>query len=172
MLKTEVVTGFDEQVLQDIIQIQLDSFPAGWAEGGDEGDGHFEAMLKAKENVHIFLKDGQKNIGYLLAIPHNIAVEELKDCDPLMRKNPGAYYIETISILPDHRGQGGWKLLLQTLAGELLKKGVMEITLHARVSNGFSQKVQKEFVAQKIRTIEKWKYYNYEEPTEYLEVEL
>jgi hypothetical protein len=52
------------------------------------------------------LSDNEKNVGFLFAIPHNDAVVELKDHDPLMKKDSGAYYIKNVAILPAHRKKG------------------------------------------------------------------
>ena len=45
-------------------------------------------MLKNGNNINILLKDDNKGIGYLLAIPHNDAVvTELEHDDQLMQKD-------------------------------------------------------------------------------------
>ena len=172
---TETVLNPDQNTLKDILSIIRASFPAGW-EYDDAGE-YYTRMLKEKSSIHIFLKAGEageKRAGYLHAIPHNAAVAELKDDDPLTRAeegHAGTYYIEIVGILPEYRGKNGFSILLEALKKELQKKGITKISIHARVSNNLSMAVQRKLKAAKVRRIENWAYYNRLEPTDYIEAE-
>jgi len=167
VLKTEVAYNNDENMVKDIISIKGTSFPSGW-EYSDAQE-YYSEMLKHMNNVNIFLKNDEKRIGYLLAIPHNNAVIELRNDDPLMRKDASRYYLETVAILPEYRKKNGFSSLLKTLKQELEKRGVHNISLHARVANDFSLIIQKKLKITHVRRIVRWKYCNYEEPVDYIE---
>jgi ribosomal protein S18 acetylase RimI-like enzyme len=167
MLQTEVINYYDEQILNDIITINQKSFPSGWDYGDDNT--YYGGMLKNKDNISIILKDGIKNVGYLLAIPHNIARKELENDDKFMNENISRYYIESIAIIPEYRNKSGLSAILDTLRRELESRGILGVSLHARVHNNFSKIIQNKIKVSKIRRIDKWKYYNFEEPTDYIE---
>jgi ribosomal protein S18 acetylase RimI-like enzyme len=167
MFETEVVWESDEKILNDIVSINRDSFPPGWAY--HDAEQYYRAMLRRKNNIHIVLRDHEKRIGYLLAIPHDAAVVELKNDDPKMENDPLKYYIETVEILPKYRGQKGLSKMLDRLIAECQARGITKISLHARVKTGFSGIVQRKFGVAAIRRIERWSYYNFEEPTDYIE---
>ena len=167
MLTTEVVLNFDKSILNDVVFIRRHSFHAGWEDGDDEE--YYGKILKNGNNISIFLKDKEKSVGYILAIPQNDAVTELKNDDKFMHEDSLRYYIELVAILPEYRGKQGFSIMLATLERELKKKGILNISLHARVSNSFNKIVGEKIKVTLVRRIDKWRYYNYEEPTDYIE---
>ncbi len=167
MLKTEVVHNFDESIVDGISAINSGAFPTAWNYGNEKE--YYRGMLKNRNNVCILLKDNAKTVGFILAIPHINAVIELKDDDPLMHGDASRYYIETIAILPEYRGQNGFSSIMEALQLELDKRGFHNISLHARVINNFSQIIQKKMKITDIRKVDKWKYTNSEEPVDYIE---
>jgi ribosomal protein S18 acetylase RimI-like enzyme len=166
----EVIHGFDPAVLRDILEINKRSFPLEWAYEDEEQ--YYSKMLTDARNIHLLLNYNSKRVGYLLGIPHNEALEELRNDDPGMGTNPQAYYIETVAILPEYQGKKGFSVLFKKLMEECKGKGITTVTMHARVSNGFSEKLQKKFKPIAIRHISNWPYYNSSEPTDYIEVSL
>ncbi len=167
MFKAEVITEFDSTFLADILLINSKSFPATWIY--EDSFNYYKAMMMDKRNIHIILHDNGTRIGYLLAIPHNNAIVDLKEYDPEMKEDNDTYYIETIGILPEFRKKGGSSLLCDALIEECLRRGVHKISMHAR-TNGFSNFIQSRFNITPIRRIETWKYYNFEEPADYIEI--
>ena len=170
-MQAEVIHFFDSKVLKDILFIERNSFPEAWCYG-EETEEYYSRMLGSKDNINIILADNDKRIGYLLAMPHNKAVHELKDADPSMKEDPGRYYIETVGILPEFRGRRGFPLMLGELIEECKKRGFDKMSLHARVCSGLSSWIQRFFKVTELRRIDRWKYYNYEEPADYIEVAL
>lgn len=169
MLRAEAAHIIDEKIVRDTISISRDSYPPGWACGNPEE--YYGRMLAKQDNIHVMLRDNEKNIGFLFAIPHNNAVVELKGHDPLMQKDSGAYYIENVAILPAHRKKGAFGKMLTALKEELQKRGISRISLHARVSNSLSRNIQKHMRTIEIRRIDAWRYYAHEEPTDYIVAE-
>jgi hypothetical protein len=167
MFETEVVHAFDESILKDIISVNRASFPSGWVYS--DAVQYYRDMLHKTDSIHILLKHEGKSVGYLLAIPHNDAVLELKNDDPEMKDDPMKYYIETTSILPDYRGKKGFSKILERLIEECRKRKITKISLHARVATGLSEIIQRKFKVTEVRRIERWPYYNFEEPTDYIE---
>jgi ribosomal protein S18 acetylase RimI-like enzyme len=167
MLTVEVVHAFEEDVAKDIVLINQESFPRGWAYS--DAKEYYTQMLRNEGNIHIILKQDGERIGYLLAIPHNNAVKELQNDDIYMREDSLRYYIEVVAILPNFRGRKGFSALLKRLEEELGKRGIYKLSMHARVLNNFSRIIQNNLKINQIRRIQEWKYYNYEEPTDYIE---
>jgi ribosomal protein S18 acetylase RimI-like enzyme len=167
MLKAEAIQGSDEQIVKDIVLINRHSYPKGWEYRGAKE--YYRQMLRNQKNICIVLRDDAKRVGFLLAIPHNDAVVELKEDDKFMEQDLKTYYIENVAILPGYRGEKGFSQMLQVLKQELRKRDIFKISLHARVSNHLSKNIQKNMKITKARRIETWRYYNYQEPTDYLE---
>ena len=55
--------------------------PQGWAYS--DAQVCCAEMLKKPNNIPVILKDDGRNVGFLLAIPQDDAVEELESDDPL-----------------------------------------------------------------------------------------
>jgi ribosomal protein S18 acetylase RimI-like enzyme len=166
-MNTEVIKAFEPEVLNDILLIGSAAFPSAWIY--KDAEDYYARMLRADNNIHIILNSNGKRVGYILAVPHNFAVEELKNDDPQMKNDPEKYYIETIRIIPESRGKRGLSIMLEKLAEECRARGINKISLHARVSNHLSEIIRKKFQVTEARRIEKWAYYNFEEPTDYIE---
>ena len=113
------------------------------------------------------LSDNEEKVGFLFAIPHNDAVEELKEHDPLMEKDSGTHYIENVAVLPAHRKKRAFGKMLMALREELRKRGIFKISLHARVLNGLSRNIQENMKILEIRRINPWRFYAYEEFANY-----
>jgi ribosomal protein S18 acetylase RimI-like enzyme len=114
------------------------------------------------------LRDEERNVGFLFAVPNNDAFEDLKNDDPLMKEDAGAYYIQNGAILPAYRRKLALRKIMTVLREELQKRGVFTISMHARVSNGLSRIIQDHMKIVEIRRIDTWKYYDHAEPTDYI----
>jgi hypothetical protein len=86
MLKAEAVQGSDEKIAKDIVLVNRHSYPKGWEYPGAKE--YYRQMLMNQKNICIVLRDDQKRVGFLLAIPHNDAVGELKGDDEFMEQDP------------------------------------------------------------------------------------
>jgi ribosomal protein S18 acetylase RimI-like enzyme len=168
MLEAEVIRSLDESTLKDIIEINNESFSPCWIYPDQEI--YYRDMLRQKNNIHVFLKHGDKRVGYLLAIPHDVAVAELINDDPMMKNDPTKYYIETAGIIPEYRGKSGLTIMMKRLVAECINKGITKLSMHARVNTGLSNIMQSMFKVAEVRRIESWPYYSFEEPTDYIEV--
>jgi ribosomal protein S18 acetylase RimI-like enzyme len=164
----EILQGFDQKNLKDILMLEKECFPVEWQY--PDAEEYYRKVLENKENISIFLKDKEKTVGYILAVPLNGVVGELKEWDPGIKKDEKKFYIETIQILPEFQGKSGAKKLLIATCEEVLKRGFNEFAIHARTINGFNAKIKKMFGdgVMLARKIEKWKPAN-NEPYEYIE---
>lgn len=167
MLSTECVHGFNEETLKDVLRIERESFPSEWQFEDTEAD--YKEKLMNEDNISVFIKNNGERIGYLLAIPHNKAVDVLKDADPEMKKDSKRFYIYTIGIILQYRHRGGFSEMLRTFIDESNKRGICQVSLHARVDNGLSKAIQRKLKVTLLRRIDAWRYYGYLEPTDYIE---
>jgi len=166
MLTAQIIHDIDEKTITDTAFIEQHSYPQGWAYTNAQE--YYAEMLKKPNNIPVILKDDGRNVGFLLAIPQDDAVEELEGDDPFMERDSLTYYLENVAILPDYRNKGGFRKMLEILRSELEKRAIPRISMHARVSNNLSKNIQKHMKIIKIRRIEAWRYYNFEEPTDYI----
>lgn len=159
---------FSERYLNDILMLERRCFPKDWQY--DNASKYYGDILKNKDNINIFLKRGDETVGYVLAVPHNDMVEDLLRDDEFLEKKDNFYYIETIQIIPQARGVGGAEKLLKLVCEDAVRRGVYNFSIHARLTNGFADKIKKIFddKTYSIRKIESWKYGG-GEPYEYIE---
>lgn len=175
LFEVEVTDGFSENILNGILEIEDGCFPADWHY--EDAESYYKEALENSNNINIILKKEGRIIGYLLAIPHNDLLEEKEfmEADPDFKEDKEKYYIETLGIIPENKG--GAKVLLdmfkKLIEEARTRYGIHKFSFHARVNNGLSLAIQKSLgrVVTKKRRIDNWKFYNDEEPTDYLELE-
>jgi ribosomal protein S18 acetylase RimI-like enzyme len=170
MLQARTIDVVTDAIIRSAIEISLSSYPPGW--GCSNPDEYYNQKLRETSSVLITLEDAGKSVGLLVAIPQNEAVEELRTEDPEMKEDPSGYYIENIAILPSYRGKKGLSKMFSALKVEMKNRGVERISLHARISNNLNMAVRNNFKVVGARIIENWKFYNNQEPTEYIVAEL
>ncbi len=167
-LSTEVI-GDKEVALQNILRLEEMCFPPDWQY--DDGEEYYADVLNDTESINIFLQSDGEVIGYILARPHHIAFEELKDDDPLLTESTGdRFYIETIQIIPSVQGKGGGKKLLLAVCDEARRRGVTQFSIHARTKNKLSETIKSLFKdnISLVRPIDSWVHAS-GEPYEYIE---
>lgn len=170
MLKAEIAESIDTRIVRDIVSISRESYPPGWLCG--ESEECYGQVLPRPHSIVILLRDDDKNVGFLFAVPHNEAVAELKNDDPLMKEDSGAYYIENGAILPAYRQEKGLAMMFAVLSTELKRRGILRLSMHARVTNKLSRNTSENMRVIERRRIGAWKYYAYEEPTDFIIAEL
>jgi ribosomal protein S18 acetylase RimI-like enzyme len=152
------VDDFDDGHLNNILMLEGKCFPKDWQY--DNAPEYYTGVLKNKDNINIFLKKDNEVVGYILAIPHNNMVDDLLGDDEFLEKKDNFYYIETIQIIPQARGIGGSEKLLIAVCKEAGRRGISSFSIHARLSNGFADRLRKIFKG-KISTkreMHSWKY--------------
>ncbi len=155
MKSIEVISGYSEEVLQDILFLERNSFPPELVY--PDAKDYYKASLENARNICLFLREEKKRIGYLMAMPHNDAVNELKDDDPEMIENTCQYYIETLQILPAHRGGFGLLIMIRGLKRELMRMGIRRISFHARKVTKLGTTIQNIFpLVTTLRTVDNW----------------
>ena len=166
MYSIEVVHHADDAFIRELLKMRSEAFPEGW-EYTDAKD-YYQKMIEDPNNISIIIKDKDEILGYLLAIPHNKAIVELKKDDPLMKDDSECFYIETMEIHPELQKTGLFLKMLYKLFEEAEKHGIDKFSMHARVNNSLSSVVQRRFIATEVRRVENWPYYNAMEPTDYI----
>ena len=155
--------------MEDVISISHNAYPQKWP--CSDPREYYSRMLGKPDTVLVLLSESGMNVGFLFAIPQNQAVEELKAEDSEMEKDLFGYYIENIAILPSYRKKDGLPKMFLLLKKEMDRKGILRISLHARVSNGLSRSIRKNLKVIHARRIENWKYYDRQEATDYIIIE-
>ena len=163
----EIISQLDESILQDILSVEKAIFP-------DQMQSNLEDLRKTLENpngIQIVVRSQEdKVIGYLSSKPQKEAYEELKNWDPEIDQEDQTLYVESIAIKPEVRDLRTFLKLGRVFIEEAKKRGYKKITMHARVATGLSSILQKRYGAKALRKIENW--HNFEEPFEYLEINL
>ena len=168
----EIIKEFTETALKEVLLLEKECFPKEWQYDGVAE--YYTAMLKDRNNINIFLKDGDNIAGYLLAVPLKYVFDSLKEYDSGLKLDEEndkiTIYLETIQILPAFRGMGGAKKLIMTMCNEGKKMEMEKFSIHARKMNGLNEKVKKLFAGQiaESRSIDAW-HYGGNEPYEYIE---
>lgn len=160
-----VIGKSDNRLIADLMRLEVACF----GDLGDEFDEeYYRELLESDDNLKIFLEQDSVRVGCLIFVPHNQAVEELEDDDPGIQSDPARFYIETVEILPKYHGKGGLSKMLTVAKGY----GVTKISLHARVNNQFSAKIQGKLKNLTVRHIASWPYYEDKGPCDYITGEL
>lgn len=168
----EIIKEFSCKALEDVLLLEERCFPKEWQYKGAEE--YYESMLKDKNNINIFLKDGDNIAGYLLAVPFKNVFDSLKEYDSGLKldeeNDKTKIYLETIQVLQAFRGMGGAEKLIMTMCEEGKKRGMNKFSIHARKINGLNEKVKSMFAGKinERRSLDAW-LYGGNEPYEYIE---
>lgn len=158
-----------EKYLPAILKLEKECFPPSWQY--DNAEGEYRKNLKSKSDINVFLLEGNNIVGYLLAVPHNSVIDELRPHDKELSLRDGCYYVETIQILSDFTGRGGLRNLVTSLFFEAERRRVRRFSIHARLSNDLNKKIERIVGEKNItrhRLIESW-YFGGGEKYSYLE---
>jgi hypothetical protein len=170
MQRAIVVREPTKETLKTVMEIMKSAYEAGLDAGDEE---YVRGLLFDSKNVHIFLEDDGKDVGYLMVVPHNTAYDELKDDDLLMTKDSERYYINLIIIIRQYQRPRAILKLLKLMFDEVKERfGIDKFSLHCRTTNGLSHFIQKVFgdTITLTRHIDRWKYAGKDgEPYDYIE---
>lgn len=119
--------------------------------------------------VHLLLKDEDGNIaGYITSMPKNEEYEDLHQKDESFTQDENSLYLESILIKDGNIAD--FIRLFGSFLLEAKKRGYKNISMHARISQGLSNVLQKRYKARFFRRIENW--YDFGESFDYLEIDL
>ena len=166
VLKPEDMPG---KVKQDLLLLGNSS--GMWKEPDIE---YFSQKLSNPDNINVVYYEGEKLLGHILARPHNEAVLDYLEEDPLMRPNDvPMYYVEHLIVDKSISGRFLGMMLIVEMIAEANKRKVYMFSNHCRVINGLSAVVQKKFSGgvKLVRRIHNYIDCN-NEPFDYLEVEV
>ena len=172
MYLIDIIGKDQDELVDDLLKMQSKAYPEEWKY--EDARQYYTEMINSPENINIILREDEKIIGYLLAIPHDNAFAELNVVDPVMEKDPDRFYVETMEIDPEiGKTLAGGKLcfrMLEKLIEEAASRDVYKFSMHARISTGLSSAVKRRFkgIITSTRIIESWPYYNGQESTEYM----
>jgi ribosomal protein S18 acetylase RimI-like enzyme len=176
--KIERILKSDDKIINDIIELEKIVFPPEWQ--FENASDYFREALDDKRNVVIVARNKGELVGFILSKPYDELCndEELHEADPKFEPKEDYYYVVTIEIHPKLRDNlSGGRIVLKMLNKfrESIREetGTEKFSMHARVKGGFNSWLKKLFGERVVesRFINEWKYYNFEEPTEYLEID-
>lgn len=126
--------------------------------------------LRILQTSRFFLKQGGRPIGYVLAVPQDLAVEDMKEDDPLMRADPARMYIDQVAVMPEERRGLAFLHLGYALLEEMARRGLKKVSSHLLISNGVNLIIGKIFgpMSTERRIVYMPKYGD--DPFEYMEV--
>lgn len=167
MQTVEIARGYSPELLQAIIEIDKESFEKQY----EDVEKYYKEALENEANINVLFKEGDKIIGYLLAVPQDVAYKDLKAIDPEMKPDSERFYVETAEVLPDYRTRGVVFEMIYAMIEEAGQRGINKFSAHIRVENGISELIKKylgKFITT-VRRIDNWPYYYNGEPTDYTE---
>jgi ribosomal protein S18 acetylase RimI-like enzyme len=135
---------------------------------------YFKEQFRKPDSINVVYEEGEVILGHILARPHNDAVSDYHEEDPLMVSSEiPMYYVEHLVVDTSLSGQNLGMRLITKMIEEANKKRVFHFSIHCRKTNGLSAIIQRRFRrgVQKKREIEHYIDCN-GEPFDYLEVEV
>jgi hypothetical protein len=161
----ELVNSIDQPTLEEIQKLDDSVMPEDMKyESGD-----LKECFESKEGIHILVKNNNGEIiGYLTSLPKNIEYEFLHNEDPEFTMDDTSIYVESVVIKGGDFANA--KNVFNSFMQEAVDRGYKNVSMHARVSQGLSNVLQKRYGAKFFRRIENW--YGYGEPFDYLEIYL
>lgn len=161
----DIVSAIDEDTLSQIKELDDSVMPEKMRYNIED----LRDCFNFENGVKILVRDEDKNIrGYLIALPKSEEYEDLHEKDPELLPDDKSLYLESIVIK-----DGDLKTLIKVLATlreEAENRGYKNLSMHARVSEGLSNVLQKRYGAKFFRRIENW--FDFGEPFDYLEIDL
>jgi ribosomal protein S18 acetylase RimI-like enzyme len=136
----EVLHSNSEELVKEILE--LEPFLPLNIQDTEEG---IRENLNNRSYINIILKKDNRIIGYILSIPHNEAVRELKNDDMQMKEDDGRYYIDQIVVHPDFRkGMILLKLVYATFE-EGVRRGFNKFSSHVLATDGLNKLMKRKF---------------------------
>ena len=166
-LKIQTVTGYDEKLVVELVELQKKAFPAHMQLA--EPARYYADGLRDDNSMNIVMHDqNDKLIGHLQAFPQSSVYEELTRWDPAMQDDPERVYLDIIQVLPEQRQRSNGLRLFQAVCAEAEKRNIFKLSMHARTITGLSEYLHRIFAEIRfLRRIENW--YGFGEPFDYLE---
>lgn len=134
---------------------------------------YYKDQFLKSENINIAYQDENGLIkGYILARPHNEAVQDYLVEDPAMGKSDvDMFYVDIVIVDKVVSGKSLGISLILELIKEAHVRGVFRFSMHCRVINGLSKIIQRKFKEglDVIRRVEHYVDCN-DEPFDYMEI--
>lgn len=138
--QTEVIRTFKDEYLKTIMKLEP-LFPIKIQDREEK----IRENLKTAANINVFLKKDEQVVGWILATPHNDAVNELRNDDTGMKEDPARYYIDKLAVIPEHRQGLIFVHLIYAMFEEANRRGFHKFSTHVLCGNGLNKVIMKLF---------------------------
>jgi GNAT superfamily N-acetyltransferase len=101
-----------------------------------EAEGISKNSEIAREGIRAALEDESVAIYWILQDSHNEAIGNISVVKEWSNWNAGYYWwIQSLYIKPEHRGQGYLRMLIQTVKESAIRGGALDLRLHVHKNN-------------------------------------
>jgi len=161
-------SDFTQEIVNQVISLGMRS--GTWQ---DSDMAYYKDQFLNPRNINIICQnENGLIIGYILAKPHNEAMQDYLVEDPAMKKSEtGMFYVDNVNVDETASGKSLGIRLINKMILESHKRGVSRFSMHCRVINGLSQKIQGIFKEglDIVRRIQNYEDCN-NEPFDYMEI--
>lgn len=159
---------FTSEIMRQVIDLGIRS--GTWQ---DSDTDYYKDQFLNPKNINIVYKNESSLItGYILARPHNEAVQDYSAEDPAMTISEiGMFYVDHVNVDETVSGKSlGISLILEMIK-EANRRGASRFSMHCRVINRLSKIIQRKFQkgVDVVRRIEHYADCN-NEPFDYMEI--
>lgn len=160
MRRTEILGPEHESFFEKLVKIQELSFPKNFTEESKYDFQELREFINDKDNIIIALIENDEVQSFVMAEPYSSAYKELVVHDDKMEtpsETVKKYYVSTITVPPERRKKMDYFVLVRALAGELDRRGIRNLVMHAKTRGRYSERIQKFCKRSKlVRTSENW----------------
>ena len=164
--KVELINNLDDDTFEGIYEIEKEVSTDDMALVKED----LRAAMEKPGALTVAIRNNEKILGFIVALPNSEVYEELHDDDPEFTPDPDRLYVYDLAIGKEKRSLSNFLDLVRKLKGEASARNFKGLTMHTRVGEGLSGILQKRYGAKLLRTIDDWQ--GYGEPFDYLELEL
>ena len=167
LTRIEIAAGCQPHLVAELVALQQSAFPPRM-QFQDPAE-YYREGLSDRFNVNVIARTPAGLIaGYLLAIPLDRVLAELRQHDPALQGNPRILYIDLIQTLPGRRQTVGLKSLMAGVCREAGARGFDRLSAHVRTTTGLSRVMQRVMMGCCcLRRLDNW--YDSGESFDYLE---
>ncbi len=144
-MKASIMRPGDAISMGNVVQLVMDCSPMPQVDR-EETARDLAAFIREERNLFVIVKNKEeKIIGFCGLTPHDWVLEDLLPHDPLLKRDPGRYYLEMMGIAEEYRKSAAFLHLTLVSVESSLALGIHQFSSHSLMSNGINTTVKKLF---------------------------